>query len=325
MNKLNNVNVREEIDEVIGALVGVVGTEESIKEDKENEAKRIKLLVSEFVQLHDRACQAYDNHESALSACSEFAKSAVIKEGIVRYAKRCRYEDRKMLNEVKLLAQGVKNSSGTAIFQNIMKIFGQVFKNARSKSYDVGKISSGEHITVGPYGFGMRPSVQSKPVCTSSHHFNSFYKHKDEIVTLIEQEKTMKELAKKLKSFIEIVPDVNVIESGDMKIEFTHKVPVLFERERLDDRPVHVSKLVFGVDEIQLTYEGSYAYSDSDTISYSDSMDVKSAMLYVLIRPMLQEYIEKYRVKATPFIESASQLINKLQQRFGREILFSEV
>jgi len=253
------------------------------------------------------------------------AKPALLKhEEIVQEYNDALFADEDVLKTIYEAGVVLRDNSGDAKQDRLVKIFRAVFRNMQSRAELVTK-----NITMGPIGFGIRDNKRSRQVETYNDVM-SIFERRDEIIMGFLKEGKAK-WHRKFKRFCDLMPAESLFER-DMTVQINLNAPIMcIENANLtifDGLTLSGQHGSIGMELRDFSFGEDSSDFSSHNFSFEDGKiedeGYAHAMMYLQLRDELRaragELLEKARRKAAAEIES----ISKLEEEFGREILLED-
>jgi hypothetical protein len=276
----------------------------------------------------------------------EFASLKRSEENLVKSVddKKYVHEYMKKMKLVSNAIEELESVTGGGFEHKVMKVFRTVFKNIRSQTKELMTLEEGDSkskvvITIGSIGFGFRRngSSRSKEVVWADD-IALLLGSKAEVVKALNGMK-LPQWADKFERFAEVVPiealKSSYSDSADYKMfELSKPIILTIDEGDVDDHEA-LSKSVLSAYKISFRKR----YSESEIVLYDEKGEVLSETLdcnhgllgdydivaWMQIRDEIDKHIEEFVAYLKPQIAQAKTTIDELNDKFGREILLSEL
>lgn len=246
---------------------------------------------------------------------------------IVRTAKKAMKEDMKMLDEARTILLKLEELTGSTFKRKIRDMFIVGFKGSGSRNTllftpeDCGYKCP--KIVIGPEGFQMRPYVQARPM-GNFEEIQFIVNHKAEIIKVMKSKRNLKKSVAKFEKFCELMPEI--VQGNQSLISIGKEVLVPRESDYRSSLPFKViNKMCFMSQQSFGVIEKGDKNEHRSHIRYDDYADWDDAVAYLQMRDMIPDALAKLKLTAMPAIESAEDAIEKIQDLFGRELLFNNL
>jgi hypothetical protein len=248
---------------------------------------------------------AYKEFGTAVERCD--ADFCAYVDGLVK-------KDMQHISSINSIIRTVNSTSQVLLQSDIVMIFKTIFKNARSRTHELCKFDTGEKLTIGPNGFGVRLFVQSEPVNTFDDILR-IINIKSKVVSAL-KDKKMHKYASHLEAFDDVIGEyVKMNSLKDFVFDFPE--PVISKSGRLFNK--------VGFRKLQSVY---LSFTDSvETVRVRlppiiVEIDSSTALLYYQLHDYIQRIENDLKVYADKYIK-ASRNISVLRERFKLELMVS--
>lgn len=312
-------------------LQELAGMAKAVQEEKQEKEREVERLEQDVVLACGGLRHAWMKHGEAKERMQKVKEEWSQQENLVCVkANRLLTQDMKMLNRASERAKELQELLGENMKKFLWKTYRVVFRHIRSRSVEIGEIEVTAYgrkqqmkLCVGPYGFGLRPAVQAKEI-TDMTQLKELFEQQGDVARMLRRLK-MNEWAKRLEDFSEIVPSFDIAVGGDVVTELEKPVVGKIATGSKDDEPKMIEKITFLSEGIQYEEKENPYYGTSRKILLRGVQGAWQALVYIQLHRQMTALVLKYLAETEPMVQRAKELQRKLEERFGRQLLASEL
>lgn len=296
-----------------------------LSEIGKSKEKKVQSVIGKILDSGKECIEAEEVLKEKVSAANKIKNENEAE--LIKQAKKAVREDAKILKEARGIIKQLEEMTGNEFKMKIRNIFKVGFNDAGSRNTLVftPKVKGYQTpaIVIGPGGFQLRPYVQARPI-GNFEEIQYIVKNKDEIIKEMKSRRNLKGRVKKFEKFCDLMP--KVVKGGQSVVKLKADVVMPID---YSSRPYRViNKMAFTRHENFRVWEkdsDEISLGGGHTVRYDNYMDWDDAVVYLQVRDQLPRALEELKATTTPSIKASEQAIEKIQELFGRELLFNNI